>query len=92
MHERYVHPALIFITAFGMLNRKILIIIIPSVAYILNLEGAAHIFNLTNYGTLIFTPRFVAILYLITIILLFYELFKLQKSLFNNFKEPTDVV
>ena len=92
MHERYVHPALVFITAYGLLNRKILVIIIPSIAYILNLEGAAHIFNLTNYGTLIFTPRFVAILYLITIILLFYELFKLQKTLFTNLKESSDVV
>lgn len=92
MHERYAHPALVFISAFGMLNRKILIIIIPSVAYILNLEGAAHIFNLTNYGTLIFTPRFVAILYLITIILLFFELYKIQRKLFENQKKPTDVV
>jgi len=92
MHERYAHPALIFISAFGMLNRKILIIIIPSVAYILNLEGAAHIFNLTNYGTLIFTPRFVAILYLTTIILLFFELYKTQRKLFENQKKPTDVV
>ena len=81
MHERYSHPALIFITTYYLLNNKKIVLIISTFAYFQNLEGASHLLSFNNCHTLIFTPWFIATLYLITIILLLFELFKLQKEL-----------
>jgi Gpi18-like mannosyltransferase len=83
MHERYSHPAFIFIAAFSLLNRKYYILIISSTAYFLNLEDVGQLFALDNYYTLIFTPWFIALLYLLIIILLFFELFKIEKTFFK---------
>ena len=81
MHERYSHPALIFITTYSLLNNKKIVLIISTFAYFQNLEGVSHLLSFNNCHTLIFTPWFIATLYLITIILLLFELFKLQKEL-----------
>ena len=78
MHERYTHPAFIFISVFSLLNKKYHLLIIPSIAYFLNLEDVLQAFNTHNYGTLVYTPSFIAVLYMLTIIMLFVELFKVQ--------------
>jgi Gpi18-like mannosyltransferase len=89
MHERYSHPAFIFITVYSLLNRKIYILVISSIAYFLNLEDVLQAFNTQNYGTLIYTPFFIALLYLLTIVLLFIELYKCQLN--KNFSVKENV-
>ncbi len=87
MHERYSHPAFIFITVYSLLNRKIHLLIISSIAYFLNLEDVLQAFNTQNYSTLIYTPFFIATLYLLTIVLLFIELYKFQLNKNFTIKE-----
>ena len=76
MHERYSHPAFIFLITYCILEKKLFIGLIASLAYFLNLEDVLHYFQLSHYGTLIFSSKFVSFLYLISIILLFNELFE----------------
>jgi hypothetical protein len=73
MHERYPHPAFLFITAYSFLRTRYFLYIIFSIAYFLNLEKALRAFDL-HYNAFIFGNRFIAGLYLITIIVLFREL------------------
>jgi len=73
MPERYSHPAFLFIIAYSFLCKRYFLYVIFSIAYFLNLEKILLTFDL-NYGTFIFGERFIAGLYLITIILLFREL------------------
>jgi hypothetical protein len=73
MHERYSHPAFLFIIAYSFLRKSYYLYMIFSIAYFLNLEKALRAFDL-HYGIFIFGNRFIAGLYLITIIILFREL------------------
>jgi Gpi18-like mannosyltransferase len=75
MHERYSHPALIFLATYAMLYNKPLPYILGSVAYFLNMEDVLQFFQTHNYHTLVYTPWFIAIIYLLTIILLFADLY-----------------
>ena len=87
MHERYSHPSIIFITVFSLLNKKYHLLIIPSIAYFLNLEDVLQTFNTQNYTTVIYTPSFIASLYLLTIVLLFIELYKIHINNYSIFKK-----
>ena len=82
MHERYTHPAFIFLIAYSLRKKKPLIAIVGCLAYFLNLEDVLRFMKLDNYGTLIFNRDFISSLYLITIIWLFSDLFnfKLNKG------------
>jgi hypothetical protein len=82
IHERYSHPAFLFIIAFSFLRKRYFLYIIFSIAYFLNLEKALRAFDL-HYSTFIFGNRFIAGLYLITIIVLFRELM-LNSNLSNK--------
>jgi hypothetical protein len=73
MHERYPHPAFLFITAYSFFRKRYFLYIIFSMAYFLNLEKALRAFDL-HYSAFIFGNRFIAGLYLITIIVIFREL------------------
>jgi len=73
MHERYPHPAFLFIITYSFLRTRYFLYIIFSLAYFLNLEKALRAFDL-HYNAFIFGNRFIAGLYLITIIVLFREL------------------
>jgi len=97
MHERYSHPAFIFLITYCIIKKKPLLGIIASVAYFLNLEDILHFLRLHNYGTLIFSRKFIASLYFITIILLFndlYEIVVLRKIInkFTKFKDKPTVI
>jgi len=83
MHERYAHPALIFLALYAMLYNKPLIFILGSLAYFLNLEGVMQFFQTNNYHTLVFDPRFIACIYLLVIVLLFIDLYDI-KLIKNN--------
>lgn len=76
MHERYSHPAFIFLAAAGLYTGRAIPYILASFAYYLNLEDLLRYFKTGNYHTLIFTPEFIAITYGLVIILLFIELYR----------------
>lgn len=88
MHERYSHPALIFVAAYALLNKRIFYLVLVSAAYFLNLEDAIKVLHFKKYGTLIFDDKFIASLYLLTIVLLFVDLLKLQIKSLKTPKEP----
>jgi Gpi18-like mannosyltransferase len=73
MHERYVHTALIFSTGLAFLFGAWGQWISLSLAYALSLESICKILNLENYNTVIFQPKFVSILYAISLAILFYH-------------------
>ena len=78
MHERYSHCALIFLALYAMLYKKPLVFILGSLACFLNLEKVLKALQTNNYGTLVFTPWFIACLYLLAIILLFIDLYDVK--------------
>lgn len=78
MHDRYTHPALLFLAAYAFcsINKyRYVPLILGSVAYFLNLEKPLRLMALTNYETLIFDPKFGAVLWSILIGILFYLLY-----------------
>lgn len=77
MHERYSHPAIIFVVLYSIISRKWYLGFIASLAYLLNLDGVLKSLTFQNYGVLIFNYRFIAILFALVIILLFKEIYQL---------------
>jgi len=78
MHERYSHSAIIFLAGYAILYNRIFPYLLASLAYFLNLEGVLKYFKFSSYETVIFNPVFVAIIYLIVILLLFYDLYGIK--------------
>lgn len=76
MHERYSHPAFIFLAAAALYTGRAIPYILASFAYYLNLEDLLRHFKTGNYNTLIFTADFNAIIYGLVIILLFIQLYR----------------
>lgn len=72
MHERYIHPVLIFSTTLAFLYGHWLQWILTSLAYLLSLESVLQYLHLYNYNTLIFHPKFIASLYAIAMLQLLY--------------------
>lgn len=81
MHERYSHPAIIFMAIYSILTGRYVPYILVTAAYLLNMEDVLRYLHLHKYGTLIFTPEFIAAIYFITILLLFFDLYKRK---YNN--------
>ncbi|MEQ1733607.1 MAG: hypothetical protein ABL940_08035 [Bacteroidia bacterium] len=75
MHERYAHPAFLFIIGYSFVSGKQLPTILFTIAYFLNMERVLQFVHLHNYGTLIFDTRLIATLFLITIGVLFRNLY-----------------
>lgn len=80
MHERYCHPAFIFLTAYSFYSRDFIPYVLFSAAYFLNLEGIYRWLELPNYDTLIFSPAFIAGLNGILIMYLMYKLYRREKA------------
>jgi Gpi18-like mannosyltransferase len=89
MHERYSHPALLFLSAYAAYSRKNYLVIIGSLAYILNLEDVLQYLELRNYRTLIFDRRFISALYFTLLIALYYELLRASANPFKKNIQPT---
>ena len=97
MHERYSHPALLFIFAFSYVNKNCIPLMLFSIAYFLNLEGVLHAFK--RFGLIdnpiLFSINFIATYYAILILYMFFYLYKLSikgerifsKSSINNRQE-----
>lgn len=82
MHERYSHPAMIFLFFYALFSRDFIPYILVSLAYLLNMERILEYFDVPYY-TFIFIPEFSASLFLIALILIYKNLFRdflLKKS------------
>ncbi len=76
MHERYAHPAFIFLTVYAFYSRDFVPYILFSIAYFLNLEKAQQFMGLENYGTLIFDERFIAGLFCLLIVYIVFRIYR----------------
>jgi hypothetical protein len=79
MHERYSHPAFIFIVAYAFLTRDFTSLALFSVAYFLNLESTLVQVPI-SHGTLIFDYRFISALYALTIFYMVWRLYMFSKT------------
>jgi Gpi18-like mannosyltransferase len=78
MHERYLHPSLIFLVTYSIISNKFWATGIICLGYLINLEHAIQFLHLKSYGTVIFNRTFLALLYLMGILLLFKDLFEIK--------------
>ncbi len=76
MHERYSHPIMLLAGILCLLERKYMVCILLSIAYVLNMEAILRALHLSNYGTLIFSPIFVGCLYALALLLLFIQQYR----------------
>jgi len=75
MHDRFPYPALIFLMVYAVLYRRPLPYVLASIAYLLNLDAVLKFFN-GAYHTLLYMPEFIAIIYLLVMILLMVDLWR----------------
>jgi Gpi18-like mannosyltransferase len=80
MHERYSHPAFVFLITYGLVSGRFWATIPCSLAYLLNMEAVITYFDLDNYSTLIFDRRFIAVLYTLGMLLLIADYRRLLKE------------
>ena len=80
MHERYSHPAVLFMGIFAVLSGSYFGLLAISVAYFLNLEIAFAYLHLNTYDTVIFKRGFIAAIFLIVLVT---GTFKLYRELFD---------
>lgn len=83
MHERYSHPALIFIAIYAFLCKDYFIYVFVSAAYFLNMEKVLQYMQLNNYHTFIFDPKFISLLFLIVLVWGYYRLFSKYRINFD---------
>jgi hypothetical protein len=80
MHERYSHPAFLFIFAFSYVNKNYIPLLLFSIAYFLNLDGVLREFNFFGLRgkTILLTRDFIATYYALLILYMFFYLYKLS--------------
>jgi Gpi18-like mannosyltransferase len=79
MHERYVHPVVLFAGLYAIFSERYLVFIISSLAYLLNLEAVMQMLSyfddeiwgiVVNYKSwIIFNPVFISLLFLAAIVI-----------------------
>ncbi len=79
MHERYSHPAFIFLTAYAFHTRRFGLLALFSVAHLLNMERVMTWFELPKYSTLVFEPGFVAALFALVIAGIYFRLYQAMR-------------
>lgn len=87
MHERYFHPAMISLAAYAFYSGRFFPFILGSVAYLINLERvcwylAMH--NDTYMKSFWMDQRFVAFLYLILMLFMYYLLYAKKRNSEND--------
>jgi len=73
MHERYAHPALIFLAGYSIISKNFLPYVLLSIAYFINMEAVLNQFNLFGFDNI---RVICSVVYLSVIMLLFTELNK----------------
>ncbi len=91
MHERYSHPAFIFLVSYAILYKKFIPYITGSLAHFLSLEYIHRYFNLGIYDLFFFKTTFIACLYLFTILYLFVELFEITKLILGKIENRKSI-
>ncbi|HCT30885.1 MAG TPA: hypothetical protein DIW31_09160 [Bacteroidales bacterium] len=81
MHERYSHPALIFIIAYSIISKNFFPSAIICLAYLLNMEDVLRYLHLEWYNSFIFKRHLVAIIYSIGIISIYIKLYDIRLNL-----------
>jgi len=76
MHERYIHPLIIFTAFYGYLKKNYLLYILGSYAYFMTLERVLRAFNWDFYHTFVFQSDFIALIYLSVLIIGTYYLYR----------------
>ncbi|WP_149867303.1 hypothetical protein [Solirubrum puertoriconensis] len=75
MHERYWHPAILFLAAYAFLTRRYWLYVVLSIAYFLQLESILHYLELRKYTVLLFDKYFIAGLFTLLIVGAMVELY-----------------
>ncbi|HLO46319.1 MAG TPA: hypothetical protein VK175_18400 [Leadbetterella sp.] len=79
MHARYSHPVVLFAGTLAILRKDYLRFLLVSIAVFLNMEGASKILkgNISEFQSIWFQPWFVSTIFLVVIVLYFYDYLKL---------------
>jgi len=77
MHERYSHPMLVFLAGYAIIFKRPIPYILGSIAYFLNMDKVFGFFKF-NYGTFMFRGDFIAVIFLLVIVFLFIDLYKVK--------------
>lgn len=90
MHERYVHPVVLFAGLYAVFSRRYYILIISSLGYLLNLEAVMQMFSyfddevfgfVVNYNSwIVFNPVLISLLFLSAIVIGIIDLRRITKS------------
>ncbi|AYA38625.1 hypothetical protein D3Y59_17155 [Hymenobacter oligotrophus] len=75
MHERYWHPAVLFLAAYGFLTRRYWLYVLLSAAYFLQLETIMQYLKLKKYTVLLFDKYFIAGLFTLLVLGAMVELY-----------------
>lgn len=75
MHERYSHPAILFLFFYSICRQNFLLYSLTSVAYFINLEKILE-FRRLPYNIFIFNNKIIALIYLLVILMGVYQLYK----------------
>jgi len=78
MHERYLHPSLIFIIAYSIISKDFLPTVLVCITYFLNLEDVLRFLQLGEYRFILFKDYFISILYFVSILILYSRLFEVR--------------
>lgn len=83
MHERYSHPAMILFFGFGILSGRYWLFGLTCVAYLLNVDGVFQSIQQHPYLPIV-KPEVVALIFVVILILAFYEIYKGFLAKFTN--------
>ena len=84
MHERYIHPAILFSAIYAILAKDYIMYILLSLAYTLNMAKVFPFFNL-DYNAFYFNEKLISTLYLCAFAIGMYRMY-------TSFKLKTDDV
>ena len=86
MHSRYMHPSILLVGIYALYTKRPLAFILISIAYFLNIEDGSKILknDITPYTYFFFQPLFISYVYLVAIIVLFFELYRKPVHIESN--------
>lgn len=93
MHERYVHPAVLFSGLFMLLTKRPIVYMLVSIGYLLNLEAVMKYLryfdslvgiNFNHTEWLIFWPEFIATIFIVAFLWGSFEFYRTFFSFKNN--------
>lgn len=80
MHERYSHPFIVFVVGYSIISKRYFPAILGSAAYLLNLDAVMRSIPFQKYSVVLFDTKFIAWLFAITIVYLYYDLYRINKD------------